>query len=99
MPWTYCPECDARILVPRSARMGDLLECPECNETLEVINLDPLELETACGLREDLLLGLEGVGNKWTRTNLVLSKRTWTSLPRKMSSEAAGACPDGKRAV
>ncbi|MGQ9585575.1 MAG: hypothetical protein ACUVXG_09255 [Anaerolineae bacterium] len=62
MPWTYCPECDARILVPRSARMGDLLECPECNETLEVINLDPLELETACGLREELLLGLEGDG-------------------------------------
>jgi len=56
MSWTYCPECDARFPVPRTARPGDLIRCPECNESLEVISLNPLELESGYGLEDDLLL-------------------------------------------
>ena len=56
MSWAYCPECDARFPIPSTARPGDLLRCPECNESLEVISLNPLELERGLGLENDLLL-------------------------------------------
>ena len=47
MPWTFCPECDTRIQVPRSIQLQDQLECPECARLLEVIGLQPLELDLA----------------------------------------------------
>jgi hypothetical protein len=60
MPWAFCPECETRILVPRTLRLGDQLDCPECGDLLEVIGLQPLELDYAyepgeeeLGLAED----------------------------------------------
>jgi alpha-aminoadipate/glutamate carrier protein LysW len=53
MPWTFCPECETRIQVPRSVRLADQLECPECTSLLEVISLEPLELDLAYELEED----------------------------------------------
>lgn len=39
-----CPECDARLRFHKPLKMGQLIICPECEETLEVIALRPLEL-------------------------------------------------------
>lgn len=39
-----CPECDARLRYHKQLRVGQLVVCPECEETLEVVSLDPLKL-------------------------------------------------------
>ena len=44
MPKTYCPECDAVINVDKP-RVGAMLECPQCNEELEIISADPFEVD------------------------------------------------------
>ena len=41
---TLCPECQARLRFHKPLKMGQLISCPECEETLEVISLLPLEL-------------------------------------------------------
>ncbi len=43
----YCPECDSRIRLQKKARVGQHISCHECEETLEVVNLNPLELTWA----------------------------------------------------
>ncbi len=41
-----CPACEAEIEVDEfDVDKGDQLSCPECGETLEVINLSPVELD------------------------------------------------------
>ena len=42
---TFCPECDGRIALSRKLRLGEYLECPECGTSLEVISLNPFELD------------------------------------------------------
>jgi len=43
---------------------GDLLECPECGESLEIISVEPLELETAFGVEEtEFFLGPSDEGD------------------------------------
>lgn len=41
----HCPECNAVLSVPSSAQPEDCLRCPQCSSLLEVVSLDPLELE------------------------------------------------------
>ena len=55
MPWTWCPDCETRIQVPRTLALRDQLECPECTRLLEVINEDPLELDYAYAPNEELV--------------------------------------------
>ena len=40
----HCPQCQARLRFHKSLRVGQLMACPECEETLEVVSLRPLEL-------------------------------------------------------
>ena len=54
MLWAACPECETRVQLPRTARLGDQLECPECAERLEIISLHPLRLDYAYAPEEDL---------------------------------------------
>ena len=49
----YCPECDARITLRKEPELGQRLVCPECDEPLEVVELDPLELDWAYDEDED----------------------------------------------
>jgi hypothetical protein len=43
-----CPACEAEIEVDEfDVDKGDELSCPECGETLEVINVSPVELDLA----------------------------------------------------
>ncbi len=41
----YCPDCDAKIAFNPVAKLGQKVTCPECSAELEVIGLDPLELD------------------------------------------------------
>ncbi len=43
----YCPECDSRIRIQNKVRVGQHVTCHECEETLEIVNLKPLELTWA----------------------------------------------------
>jgi alpha-aminoadipate/glutamate carrier protein LysW len=43
-----CPECDADIEVNEfDVDKGDLISCPECGTSLEVIGTSPVELDLA----------------------------------------------------
>lgn len=48
-----CPECDAEVDIPTDAMENELLACAECGSELEIMCLDPLELELAPEVEED----------------------------------------------
>lgn len=50
---TTCPECDADIIIPADAMENELITCPDCAIELEIISLDPLELDLAPEVEED----------------------------------------------
>ncbi len=52
MPKTYCPDCDAVISVD-DPREGAMIKCPECDMELEIISLDPFEVDFPLDLDED----------------------------------------------
>ena len=39
-----CPECDGRLRFRKNLKIGELILCPECEVTLEVVSIKPLEL-------------------------------------------------------
>jgi len=45
VPTGTCPECDADVHVDTDADKGDILSCEECGTGLEVVGLDPVELD------------------------------------------------------
>lgn len=47
MPLATCPECEADIHVDEDMDKGDVIECDECEAHLEVVGLDPIELDVA----------------------------------------------------
>ncbi len=49
---TNCPECDAAIVLDNPIQ-GEIVPCPDCGVDLEVVSLDPLELELAPEEQED----------------------------------------------
>ncbi len=50
---TLCPECDADVRIPADAVQNELLACPDCGAELEIISLEPLQLELAPETEED----------------------------------------------
>lgn len=42
-----CPECENWVTLPKDAIEGERVLCPGCGEQLEVISLDPPELDYA----------------------------------------------------
>ncbi len=42
-----CPDCEVIIRLPEDAEIGDMLDCPSCGIELEVVGLDPPELDYA----------------------------------------------------
>ncbi len=49
-----CPECDAEIDIDEyDVDKGDLLSCPECGSTLEIVGLSPIEFEVATEEEEE----------------------------------------------
>ncbi|MEP7337545.1 MAG: lysine biosynthesis protein LysW [Acidobacteriota bacterium] len=53
MPLTACPECEAEIHVDEDVDKGEVLHCVECEVKLEVVGLDPIELDLATDAGED----------------------------------------------
>lgn len=49
MPLAVCPECDTEIHVEEEIDKGDSLHCEECDAKLEVVGLDPIELDVVVG--------------------------------------------------
>ncbi len=55
-----CPECNARVSLPEGVGQWSHLFCESCGTKLEILNLDPLELETVYDDDdEDVLYELE----------------------------------------
>lgn len=48
-----CPECEADVYVETDADKGDTLACDECGTDLEVVGLDPIELDIVEDDEED----------------------------------------------
>lgn len=45
MPTSVCPECSEDVYVDAESEQGDVVSCEECGTDLEVVGLDPLELD------------------------------------------------------
>ena len=45
MPTGTCPECEADVHVDTDADKGETVDCEECGVHLEVVGLDPVELD------------------------------------------------------
>jgi alpha-aminoadipate/glutamate carrier protein LysW len=45
VPTGICPECDADVHVDLDTDKGDTVSCEECGTELEVVGLDPVELD------------------------------------------------------
>ena len=45
VPTGTCPECDADVHVDLDTDKGELVSCEECGTDLEVVGLDPVELD------------------------------------------------------
>ena len=45
MPTGTCPECEADVHVDTDADKGDTVQCEDCAVQLEVVGLDPVELD------------------------------------------------------
>ena len=45
MPTAVCPECDEEVYVDADSEQGDTVTCDECGSELEVVGLDPIELD------------------------------------------------------
>jgi lysine biosynthesis protein LysW len=41
----FCPECECCLKLGTRPRRGQQIICPECEAVLEVVSLDPLELD------------------------------------------------------
>lgn len=53
MPLAVCPECEAEIHVDEDLDKGDSVRCEECDAKLEVVGLDPIELDLAVDDKEE----------------------------------------------
>lgn len=45
MPTAACPECEEKVFVDADSEQGDIVTCDECGADLEVVGLDPVELD------------------------------------------------------
>jgi alpha-aminoadipate carrier protein LysW len=45
VPTVVCPECSEDVYVDAESEQGDIVSCDECGVDLEVVGLDPFELD------------------------------------------------------
>ena len=45
MPYTMCAACDEEVYIPGKPTLGQTVVCSDCNAELEVISVNPLELD------------------------------------------------------
>ena len=52
MPKTYCPNCDEELSIG-NPKLGAFVSCEYCGADLEVISVDPLEVDFRPGAYDD----------------------------------------------
>ncbi len=57
MSVAICPLCDANISLPRSLLVGSMLFCPRCDCLLQIVSLDPPEIEDLDAAADEPKLG------------------------------------------
>lgn len=45
MPTATCPECESDVFVEADSEQGSIITCDECHTKLELVGLDPIELD------------------------------------------------------
>lgn len=45
--YAYCPHCDSRVVFGKRPVKGQRVRCRECGTELEVVRLNPLEVDWA----------------------------------------------------
>lgn len=45
MPTAICPECEEEVYIEAESEQGDRVSCDECGSKLEVVGLDPFEVD------------------------------------------------------
>ena len=53
MSMVMCPECEAEIILEVGTEVGEILVCPDCGVDLEVMFLDPPQVDLAPMEEED----------------------------------------------
>jgi alpha-aminoadipate carrier protein LysW len=53
MSHVNCPECAAEIVLEAGVEAGEIIVCPDCGVDLEIISLDPVEVNLAPIEEED----------------------------------------------
>jgi lysine biosynthesis protein LysW len=53
VPLATCPECEAEIHVDEDVDKGETMFCEECETKLEVVGLDPIELDVVYDEEEE----------------------------------------------
>lgn len=53
MPTTACPECSEDVFVDADSEQGDIVTCDECGTDLEIVGLDPIELDISADADKD----------------------------------------------
>lgn len=48
-----CPECNAKLVIPQDVERWDRIFCDVCGIELEVVGLNPLELEAVYDFDDD----------------------------------------------
>ena len=48
-----CLECAADVPIPEDAMQNELIVCPDCGVELEILSLDPLQVDYAPEVEED----------------------------------------------
>ncbi len=47
MPSVNCPVCEASVYVDPITEQGEIVICEDCDSNLELVGLDPIELDPA----------------------------------------------------
>lgn len=45
MPRAKCPSCEEEVFIKAGFALGDVVECDDCESKLEVVGMDPLEID------------------------------------------------------
>jgi alpha-aminoadipate carrier protein LysW len=53
MATVICPECEAEIILALDAELGEIIVCSDCGVDLEIVSLQPAEVELAPMEEED----------------------------------------------
>jgi alpha-aminoadipate carrier protein LysW len=50
---TNCPECEADIALEAGTEISEIIVCPDCGVDLEVLSLEPVQIDLAPMEEED----------------------------------------------